>query len=72
MTDIQDIIIFITGSDMSNAFDTTCRDQIIKIAEEVLMEDERQTLTTLLAKTIPEEKIEEIQITPLGFKLRSK
>ena len=57
---------------MSNAFDTTCRDQIIKIAEEVLMEDERQTLTSLLAKTIPEEKIEEIQITPLGFKLRSK
>ena len=57
---------------MSNAFDTTCRDQIIKIAEEVLMEDERQTLTTLLAKTIPEEKIEEIQIASLGFKLRSK
>ena len=47
---------------MSNAFDTTCRDQIIKIAEEVLMEDERQTLTTLLAKTIPEKKIEEIHL----------
>lgn len=57
---------------MSNAFDTTCRDHIIKIAEEVLMEDEGQTLRALLAKTIPEEKIEEIQITPLGFKLGSK
>ena len=39
-TQIPDIITFITGIDMSSAFDTIYRDELIKIAEEILDEDE--------------------------------
>ena len=60
-TQIQDIIIFITGIDMSSAFDTIYRDELIKIAEEILDEDELRILSTLLAETTLEVRIENAQ-----------
>ena len=60
-TPIQDIIIFITGINMSSAFDTIYRDELIKIAEEILDEDELRILSTLLAETTLEVRIENAQ-----------
>ena len=60
-TQIQDITIFITGIDMSSAFDTIYRDELIKTAEEILDEDELRILSTLLAETTLEVRIENAQ-----------
>ena len=61
-TQVQDIAIFITGIDMSSAFDTIYRDEL-KIVEEFLDEDDLQILSTLLAETILEVKVENAQGT---------
>ena len=61
-TQVQDIDIFITGIDMSSAFDTIYRDEL-KIVEEFLDEDDLQILSTLLAETILEVKVENAQGT---------
>ena len=60
-TQVQDIAIFITGIDMSNAFDIICRDELLKIVEEFLDEDDLRILRTLLAKTTLEVKVENAQ-----------
>ena len=61
-TQIQDIIIFVSGIDMSSAFYTIYRDELIKIAEEILDEDELRILSTLQAETTLEVRIENAQI----------
>ena len=55
---MQDKTIFITGIDMSSAFDTIYRDEQLKIVEEFLDEDELRILSTLLAETPREVKVE--------------
>ena len=60
-TQIQDIIIFITGIDMFSALDTIYRDELIKIAEEILDEDELRILSTLQAETTLDVRIENAQ-----------
>ena len=57
-TQEQDISIYITGIDMSSAFDTIYRDKIIEIAKDILDEDEIKILTVLLSDTTLEVKIE--------------
>ena len=62
-TQAQDISIFITGIDMSSAFDTIHRDELFKIVEKILDEDELRILSTLLSETTLEVKVENAQAT---------
>ena len=62
-TQVQDITIFITGIDMSSAFNTIYRDELFKIIEEFLDEDDLQILRTLLAEATLEVKVENAQAT---------
>ena len=55
---VQDIALFITGIDMSSAFDTIYRGELFKIVEEFLDEDELRILSTLLEETPTEVKVE--------------
>ena len=57
-TQVQDIAIFITGIDMSSALDTIYRDELFKIVEAFLDEDDQQILSMLLAETTLEVKVE--------------
>ena len=58
MTQVQGKTIFITGIDMSSAFDIIYRDELLKIVEEFLDEDELRILSTLLGETPREVKVE--------------
>ena len=49
-TQVQDIAIFIIAIDMSSAFDTIYRDELFKIVEEFLDEDDLRILCTLLVE----------------------
>ena len=62
-TQIQYITIYVTGIDMSSAFDTIQRDQLIDIAKEILNEDGKRILRVLLAETTLEVKVENAQTT---------
>ena len=62
-TQVQDIAIIITAFDMSSAFDTVYRDQLLKVVEEFLDEDDPRILSTLLAETTLEVKMENAQAT---------
>ena len=62
-TQVQDIAIFITGIDMSSTFDTIYRDELFKIVEEFLDDDDLRILSTLLAEATVEVKIENAQAT---------
>ena len=55
--------IFITGIDMSSAIDTIYRDELFKIVEEFLDEDDQRILSVLLVKTTLEVKVENAQAT---------
>ena len=57
-THIQDITIFIAGIDMSSSFDTIYRNELRKIVEELLDEDDLRILSTLLAETTLEVEVE--------------
>ena len=70
-TQVQDIAIFITGIDMSSAFDTIYRDEL-KIVEEFLDEDDLQIVSTLLAETILEVKVENAQGTTFESNIGSR
>ena len=61
---MQDITIYVTGIDMSSAFDTIQRGQLIDIAKEILNKDEIRILRVFLAETILEVKIENAKATP--------
>ena len=62
-TQVQDIAIYIIRIDMSSAFDTICRDGLFKIVEEFLDEGDLRILSTLLAETTLEVKVENAQAT---------
>ena len=70
-TQVQDIAIFITGIDMPSAFDTIYRDELFKIVEEFLDEADMQILSTLLAQTTIEVKVENAQTTTFKFNIAS-
>ena len=55
---IQDITIYVTGIDMSSAFDTIQRGQLIDIAKEILNKDEIRILRVVLAETTLKVKVE--------------
>ena len=57
-TQVQDIDIFITRIDLSSALDTIYRDELFKIVEAFLDEDDLQILSMLLAETTLEVKVE--------------
>ena len=57
-TQVQDIDIFITGIDLSSALDTIYRDELFKIVEAFLDEDDLWILSMLLAETTLEVKVE--------------
>ena len=61
---IQDITIYITGTDMSSAFDTIQRGQLIDIAKEILNKDEIRILRVVLAETTLKVKVENAKATP--------
>ena len=54
----QDIAIFITEIDMSSAFDAIYRNELFKIVEGFLDADDLRILSTLLAETTLEAKVE--------------
>ena len=60
----QDIRIYITGIDMSSAFDTIHRDKLINIAEEFLDEDDIRIMRVLLADTTLEVKVHGAESSP--------
>ena len=62
-TQILDTAIFVTGIDMSSAFDTIQRDQLINRAKKILSKDEIRILRVLLAETTLEVKAENVQTT---------
>ena len=62
-TQLQDIAMFITRIDISSAFDTIDRDELFRIVEEFLDEDDQRILSTLLAETTLENKVENAQAT---------
>ena len=62
-TQIQEITIYVTGIDMSSAFDTIQRDQLIDIVKEILNEDEIRILRVLLVETTLKVKVENAQTT---------
>ena len=66
-TQIQDVTIYITSIDMSSAFDTTQRDQLIDIVKEILNEDEIRILRVILAETCLKLKVENAQTTTFEF-----
>ena len=53
----QDITIYIIGIDMPSAFDTIYREELIKIATEILDDDELRILRVLLSETTLEVKV---------------
>ena len=57
-TQVQDIDIFITRIDLSSALDTIYRDELFKIVEAFLDEDDLWILSMLLAETTLEVKVE--------------
>ena len=66
-TQIQDIKIYVNGINMSKAFDTIQRDQIIDIVKDILNEDEIRILRVPLAETTLEVKVENAQTTTFEF-----
>ena len=68
-TQVQDIAIFITGINMSSPFDTIYRDELFKILEEFLDEDDLRILSTLLTETTFEVKVKNAKQTLLSLKL---
>ena len=52
------ITIYVSGIDMSSAFDTIKRDEILKLAESILQEDETRILRVLLSNTTLEVRVE--------------
>ena len=68
-TQVQDITIFLTGINMSSPFDTIYRDELFKILEEFLDEDDLRILSTLLTETTFEVKMKNAKQTLLSLKL---
>ena len=62
-TQVQDIAVFITRFNISSACNTIYRDELLKIVEEFLDEDDLQILSTLLAEATFEVKMENTQAT---------
>ena len=60
----QEITVYITGIDMTSAFDTIQRDELLSIAEEILEEDEIRILQILLSKTNLEIKVKGAESKP--------
>ena len=67
----QDIDIFVTGIDMSSAFDTIYRDKVLEIAEEVMEEDEVRILRILLSETTLEVKVNGAESKPFKSNIGS-
>ena len=67
----EQITIFITGIDMSSAFDTIHRDKLLKIVENILNEDELRILRVLLADTTLEIKIQNAEACPFTSNIGS-
>ena len=57
--------------DMSSTFDSICRDELFKIAEDFLDEDDVRILSTLLADTTFDVKVENAQTFTFEFNIRS-
>ena len=55
------ISFFISGIDVSSAFDTIYRDKMFKKVEEFLDEDDLPIINMLLAETTLEVKVEDVQ-----------
>ena len=53
----EDSKVFITGLDMSSAFDTIIREDLIKVLENILHEDEVRMVRLLLSNTTLDIKI---------------
>ena len=60
----QDLTIYSIGADMSSAFDTIQRDELIEITEEFLEEDEMRFIRALLSDTNLEIKIQGADTKP--------
>ena len=56
---------------MSSAFDTVYRDELFKIVEEFLDEDDMRILSTLLAETTLEVKVENAKATTFESNIQS-
>ena len=70
-TQIQDITIYVTGIDMSSAFDAIEREQLIDIVKEILNGDKIRILRTLLTETTLEVKAENAQTTTFEYNINA-
>ena len=70
-TQIQEITIYVTGIDMSSAFDTIEREQLIDIVKEILNGDKIRILRTLLTETTLEVKAENAQTTTFEYNINA-
>ena len=68
-TQIQEITIYVTGIDMSSAFDTIEREQLIDVVKEILNGDKIRILRTLLTETTLEVKAENAQTTTFEYNI---
>ncbi len=66
-----DITIYITGIDMSSAFDTIHRNEMINIAERILQEDEVRILRVLLSNTTLEVRVKGAETQPFTSNIGS-
>ena len=57
----EKISIYITGIDMSSAFDTIIREELVKILEQILHEDEMRMCRLLLSQTTLDVKINDVE-----------
>ena len=66
-----DITIYVTGIDMSSAFDTINRNKLMEIAERILDEDSQRMLRVLLSETTIEVKIKGAETSPFTSNIGS-
>ena len=60
-----DLTVYVTGIDMSSAFDTIHRDELLKIAEGILDEDGLRILRILLSNTSIEVRVKGAEAEPI-------
>ena len=60
----QDLIVYITGIDMTSAFDTINRNKVLKITKDILKEDEFRILRVLMSDTTLEVRVNGTNSTP--------
>ena len=67
----ENIVIYVTGIDMSSAFDTIRREKLIDILKTIIDEDEIRMIRYLLANTTLEVKMTNVETLPFESNIGS-